>query len=364
MPAAAAPLYLCYMSYDYLIVGQGICGTLLSWFLHKEGKSFLVLDEDRTVTSSKVAAGIINPVTGRRFVRSWMIEELLPFAHQTYTDLETAWGTSLIQARDMIRFFSSAEARDLFVTRITEDDTYLHTYPDQNHFNQYFHDRFGCGRVSPAYSVAVPQLLHHWQKQLVRLNAFRVHQFKPEAVQLQEDGILYEGITAQKIIFCDGIQGEHNPWFGNLPFSANKGEALIIESTELTNEHIFKKNFILAPLPEANLYWVGSNYENRFTDAGPTEAFRKGTEHHLKEWLKVPFTVVDHKAAIRPATVERRPFAGLHPEYAAIGILNGMGSKGTSLAPYFAHQFVQHLLYGHPITPEADVQRFRRILSR
>ena len=68
------------MQVDFLIVGQGICGTMLSWYLHKEGKTFLVIDEEKPNSSSRVAAGVINPVTGRRYAYSWMIEDLIPFA--------------------------------------------------------------------------------------------------------------------------------------------------------------------------------------------------------------------------------------------------------------------------------------------
>jgi glycine/D-amino acid oxidase-like deaminating enzyme len=74
--------------------------------------------------------------------------------------------------------------------------------------------------------------------------------------------------------------------------------------------------------------------------------------------------VLGHKAAIRPATLERRPFLGFHPRYPAIGILNGMGTKGTSLAPFFANQLAQNIVYNFPVSPEADVHRFSRILSK
>jgi glycine/D-amino acid oxidase-like deaminating enzyme len=84
----------------------------------------------------------------------------------------------------------------------------------------------------------------------------------------------------------------------------------------------------------------------------------------LNNWIKLPYKVVSHKAAVRPATLERRPFAGFHPVHSNIGILNGMGTKGTSLAPFFANQLVQRLVYDFPIAPEADVQRFSRILQK
>lgn len=350
------------MQVDYIIVGQGISGTMLSWFLHKEGQSFVILDESKPDTSSKVAAGIINPVTGRRFVRSWMIEELLPFARTTYNELETFLQVHCIRHLDMIRFFPNAEGRDLFATRITEDNTYLHSYPEQNDFNPYFNYHYGCGQVRPAYCVDLAVLMEAWRQQLG--DAVRHHRFEPATLKVANDHVVYQDITAQKIIFCEGFLAEENPWFKLLPFSANKGEALFIECPGLTHKHIFKQHHLLAPMMQPGLFWVGSTYQNRFTDALPTEEFRAKTEAYLKEWIKLPFRVVDHKAAIRPATVDRRPFVGIHPQHPAIAICNGMGTKGTSLSPFFAHQLVQHLVHGAPLTPEADVRRFERILSR
>jgi hypothetical protein len=47
-----------------------------------------------------------------------------------------------------------------------------------------------------------------------------------------------------------------------------------------------------------------------------------------------------------------------------IGILNGMGTKGCSLAPLFAKELAENLVYGKTLNPEADINRFRKILSR
>mgnify|MGYP000091249533 CR=1 FL=1 len=77
---------------DFLIVGQGLAGTILSFFIEKSGKSFIVIDEMPEISSSKVAAGIFNPITGRRNVKTWMADELFPFAEKTYTEIEKLLG--------------------------------------------------------------------------------------------------------------------------------------------------------------------------------------------------------------------------------------------------------------------------------
>ena len=121
---------------------------------------------------------------------------------------------------------------------------------------------------------------------------------------------------------------------------------------------------LLVPLPEEDLFWVGSNYQWEFENTEPSEKFYSATNDLLRHWLKKPFEILAHKAALRPATIERRPFVGFHPQWPALGIFNGMGTKGASLAPFFAHQLTQHLVYNFPIAPEADVYRFQRILSK
>jgi glycine/D-amino acid oxidase-like deaminating enzyme len=272
--------------------------------------------------------------------------------------------TKLIHKKDIIDFFPSAQMRDAFVNRITEDDTFLHPYPDQNHFNQFFHYDFGCGAIKPVLLVSTSLLLASWHYKLAELHALVTEQFDNTELEVETESVRYKNITAQKVIFCDGVNSLENPWFGLLPFSAVKGEALIIESTELTNEHIFKKGLLLAPMPVQHHYWVGSNYTWEFENDQPTDAFYQQTVAHLKHWLKVPFEVLFHKAAVRPATLERRPFVGFHPHQPSVGILNGMGTKGTSLAPFFAYHLTQHLVHGFPLMPEVAVERFAKILAK
>ena len=352
------------MHVDYLIVGQGICGSMLSWYLHKEGKTFMVIDEPQPNTASKVAAGLINPVTGRRYSYSWMIETIMPFAVSAYEELETYFDEKLVYKKHIIDFFPNPDARINFLNRLNENDTFLHSYPDQNHFNQYFHYDFGCGEISPSYTVDLGLLLSLWRQQLQRLAYLREEPFEQAALAYEEESIRYLGITAKKIFFCEGAAAISNQWFSLLPFARNKGEAIIINCPDLTNEHICKKGLLLVPLPGPGFFWVGSNYLWEFEDDLPSQQFHRQVTGLLDEWLKKTYRIVEHKAALRPATLERRPFVGLHPASPAIGILNGMGTKGTSLAPFFAHQLVQHLVHGLPITPEADVRRFTRILSK
>ena len=352
------------MIVDYIIVGQGIAGSLLAWCLLQEKKRVLVIDNGADPVASKVAAGIINPVTGRRYHTTWKADELHPFAWKTYTDLGAHFGTEYIFRKDIIEFFPSADARNLFVQLVQEGNPYMSAYPDQNRFNEQVRHDFGCGQIAPAYVTSLPLLLADLRKLLLGQGALQAGAFRHEELRLTDDGVIYGAITAEKIFFCEGALGPENPWFRLLPFALNKGEALIIECPDLPSDHLYKKGLLLAPLPVQNLFWAGSSYAWDDLNSGPSEAFRSRTTALLENLLRVPFTVVQHKAAVRPATVERRPFVGLHPLHLQIGIFNGLGTKGTSLAPYFAQQLVNHLLHDAPLTPEADVRRFSRLLAK
>jgi glycine/D-amino acid oxidase-like deaminating enzyme len=352
------------MQVDYLVIGQGVCGTWLGWYLQKENKSFIVIDRNENVTPSKVSAGIINPVTGRRLVKVWMAEEILPFARGAYNEIGNHLDTDTISQKNLVDFFPNVHQRLVFLDRIDEHDEYLYSYPEQNQFNPFFNYDLGCGEIRHCYTVHLENLLPAWRRQLNINSQLMEEDFDAAELVINQDSIQYKSISAEKIIFCDGLSSFQNPFFRQLPFAPNKGEALIVEIPGLPSNHIYKKGFVLAPLADEGLFWFGSNYQWNFPHADPTKEFYEQAERHLKAWMKTSFKIVEHKAALRPATLERRPFVGSHPHQPNLVILNGMGTKGCSLAPFFAKQLVDHLVQDKDIIPEADVKRFSRILSR
>lgn len=350
------------MVVDYIIVGQGICGTFLSWNLLKEGKSVMVIDDPRPNSSTRVSSGVINPITGRKLVKTWMIDELLPFARNEYRAMEKELGAELLQECDILWFHPTPQMREAFEERFNSDRAYVYQ-PEQEEWNRYFNFNYGVGGVAPAMHIKLNPLVDIWSARLEQRGCLRREQFAADKLEYSAAGVGYDDIRASKLIFCNGSEATALQIFDLLPFARNKGEALLVEIPGLPSTHIYKHGLSIVPW-QKDIFWVGSTYEWNYKDLLPGENFRKQATTQLENWLKLPFKVVDHLAAERPATVERRPFVGLHPLHPAIGILNGMGTKGVSLAPYFARQLTRHLLYNEPITPQADVQRFRGVLSR
>jgi glycine/D-amino acid oxidase-like deaminating enzyme len=363
---------------EVLIVGQGLCGTFLSLELERAGISHLVIDERRPFSASRAAAGLINPVTGRRIVTTWMIDELLPFAEEAYTGLRGLLGDLFLKRATVTDFFPTAQMRLAFLERVEAGSSYLRLPEDEHAWDGVFYSDLGYGVIDACFLVDVPRLLDAARARMVESGRLREERF--DIAELVVSGgagamdavypgkVRWRDIEAERVIFCDGVGSFSNPYFSRLPFAPNKGEVLIVEidgfaEAVAAGAGVFKKGLSIVPWKEG-LYWVGSSYEWSFEHAEPTEGFRLRTEAALREWLKLPFRTVTHLASVRPATLERRPFVGFHPQYPAVGILNGMGTKGCSLAPYFARQLVRLLVAGEPILPAADVRRFEKVLAR
>jgi len=151
---------------DYIILGQGICGSFLSYYLQKAGKQVLVIDKPSPHTASKAASGIINPVTGRRIVKTWLIDELLPFTWGAYQQLGTELGTSLIHQCNVLDFFATPQMQEAFTKRAMEEPELLHMPADSDNWLSYFRYNYNIGEINPCYLADIPTLLLLWRQKL------------------------------------------------------------------------------------------------------------------------------------------------------------------------------------------------------
>lgn len=355
--------YLCNMQTDIIIVGQGIAGTFLSYFFYQKGINHIVIDQSNGNTPSNIAAGIINPVTGRRIVKTWKIDEVLPFANHSYDGIDQLLGIKSKESIQIADLFTSTPMKDAFWDRYQQDPCYLNIPEDQNYWQAYIQNDLGWGAIHPALLIHTPLLIASYKNWAKSKGILRDEKFDAAAVTLSPNSVSYQEIKAEKIIFCGGTADEDLPYFRGLPFAPNKGEVLIVDIPNLPRTHVIKRGMTLVPWNNGS-FWLGSVYQWKFEHENPTEAYRKQCERWLKEYVKLPYKILDHQAAVRPATLERRPFVGIHPNYPQIGIFNGMGTKGCSLAPYFAKEFTDHLLNQTAIDQEANINRFKYILNQ
>jgi glycine/D-amino acid oxidase-like deaminating enzyme len=344
---------------DFLVVGQGLAGSLLAIELIEAGQRVLVIDRETTETSSKKAAGIYNPITGRQMAKTWMADEIFPNLPAYYSRLE-----SILQARfhypmDIYRpFFAMEEQNDWEAKAFEPAYTPFVKALERGSLGlPHFHDPYGGLRLHLSGYVDLLVLIEAAQKWIAGKGEYRSEVFLAENLKESTEGFRYDDVVADRVIFCQGTFGDQNPYWSSLPFKLVKGEVLDME-LDLQADEILNRGVFM--LPQRGLFRVGSTYHHHRLDWEPSKEGRKELEDKMRKLFKGSARVVAHRAGVRPATYDRRPFVGTHPANEKVGVFNGFGSKGVSLVPFFATQYVNYLLRGGQLTPEADVKRVTR----
>lgn len=110
------------MSGRVLIVGQGLAGTALGLELEEAGVDFVIVSAGHAEAASRVAAGLVNPVTGRRWVKSARVDELLPFARDRYAQWSGTLGVELWHPLRLTRVWRDAAERTAVEAKIARGE--------------------------------------------------------------------------------------------------------------------------------------------------------------------------------------------------------------------------------------------------
>ena len=347
-----------------IIVGFGIAGANLAFALQAKGIDFIVIDEYRKNTSSKIAAGLYNPVTGKRVVKTWMADEIFPFADSFYKKAEDKLKIKIRHNRNVYRIFKDiADQNDIITKAYSEKyQGYLNPNFTGEQYKNLLEDEMGGIEVLRSGNLDIKTYLESYQKSLMNEGKFRQEKFIYDDLQHNTSGVIYGDLSADKIIFCEGYRAMQNPFFNWLPYAVTKGEMLRI-TTDLPRTHIINKGFFILPDKDEKTFVVGSSYE-RVINEELSEKGKLIVSDKLDALLKGNYEIVGQYAAVRPTVRDRRPFIGKHPEYPALYCFNGMGTKGVTLSPFFANQFTNHLFDDEEINKEANISRNFSLYSK
>ena len=342
--------------YDFLIIGQGIAGTLLAEELLANNKTVFIIDKYHANSSSNIATGILNPVTGRKLVKTWMIDDLLPVCDDVYQKAEIKFNQKFIHHQSIFKIFPSQDDVEIWNKR--KQDVEYNSYLGEivTIQNKSVNNNFGAGIIEKCFWVDVPLLIANYRKFFLENNLLLDESFDFNELKISEI-ILYKNIKAKKIIFCEGYKAIVNPLFNFITFTTAKGEYLIFKSDELKLESILNKNFIILP-KENNTYSIGSTFVWNDTEEIMTTKSRTELTDKLSKIINSQFSILEEKAGIRPTIKDRRPVLGNHPNHQNVFIFNGLGTKGVSLTPYFSKHLAQYLLFDKRIMQEVSINRF------
>lgn len=347
------------MNVDFIIVGQGLAGTLLAHELLESGKSVVVFNDPDQPKASDVAAGLINPVVFRRMTKNGLADEVFTQLEITYPRLERLLGKSFWFPVPIHRILGENEAAFWNEKRtVSQLEEFVGWAPEQGFGHPKVIAPYGYGEVKKAGRLDVPQLIHSFSEYLTRRERQRNEKFRVEELILRPGEVNYKDLKAAKVIFCKGQGATQNPFFKHLRFKSSKGEVLEIKLPGFDLNAILSHEVFLVPLCN-DRYKIGATYcwdqlDNQTTAQGRNELLEK-----LKAMTRAIPEILEQKAGIRPTMHDRKPVIGLLPDCPQVGILNGLGPKGVLLGPYFARQFALFLtgksLF---IYPEANIRRY------
>lgn len=336
-----------------LIVGGGLAGSCLSFHLAESGCEVTVIDSGINV-SSRVAAGMINPLVFRRMTKSWRVDEFMPYAKEFYRSIEQKSGLSFFHPITIRRFFSSEQERDFWMQRQETDafSDYMYTINENDKIAFPYANQFGSGRVKNSFYLNADSFLDafhsfpaiHFQKDI-----FNYTDLNPETG-------MYQNQQFDNIVFCEGYQSKNNPWFGNLPVNPTKGETLTIETGGLSEEESLNRKCFTLYLGDGK-YKIGATYVWDTDNVELTEEGKNLLLDNLSYLTDKPVHVVSQIAGIRPTTKDRRPFMGRHSQFEKLAIFNGLGAKGYMMTPLLSLEMRDYLLKNKPLNKECRLER-------
>lgn len=324
---------------DLLILGQGLAGTMLAAELERAGIPFAIADAGHTTAATPVAAGIVNPVTGRRIVKSWRIETLLPAARQAYRALEAQLEVPLWRELRVRRSFADAREREAARAKHARGELapYVETVDESGFW------------IREAARVDLSRLL---QAARARWTAAGV--LRAERINLA-DAMGRHAV----VIDCRGLATATSGIFPWVPWEYSKGELIELAVAGLDPDVILNRRHWVLPVA-AGQAWVGATHEPGVIETTPSEAALGSLTASARALLGAArsFTVVGRRAGVRVQLPDKRPVAGRHPERPGLGLINALGGKGVLWAPLLARQWVNHLTEGVPFDAEVYVTRF------
>ena len=345
------------MKYDYIMVGSGLASIMFAEQLRLHNKSFVVIS-NRSQQASVVASGLYNPVVLKRFTATWNAAIHLESAIPKYAALEQLLGLKLDYVLPIHRVFNSVKEQNNWF--LACDKPLLTDFLNPklvDNKNPSIKAPFGFGAVNHTGRIDTQSLIEAYRNYLIHLNQFKEDTFEYNDLSENPEGVEYQSIKAQRIVFTEGFGIHKNPYFKYLPLEGTKGELITIHAPTLKLESILKSSIFVIPM-EKDRYLVGSTYEWTDKTNDPTEGAKTELLEKLERLIDCEFEVVDQRAGIRPTVVDRRPLVGQHPNHKSMYVLNGLGTRGVLVAPSMAEALYDSIEKNTPLPEEIDINRF------
>lgn len=317
---------------DWLIAGQGIAGTCLAWQLWHRGIRFTIADDDAG-GSSLVAAGLVNPITGRNFEPSRDLESHLPEAVSFYQDVGSRIGRQIWHPMPVLRLASTEDEWRKISSKLDRAD------------------------VRPWIADARPEIPPGgWAGAVELCGGGRLDTIgflHGSRRFFEEQGLFCRGkvepdAERPPTIWCEGAAGLIDGRYG--PHRCAKGEILTLRAPRWDGTRIrIGAGGWLVPTG-GGIFKAGATYEWDQLDRSPTDAGEARVREIATRLMDDDFDVIAHEAGVRPILRRSDPLIAPLPK--GDWLFNGLGSKGSLYGPSSAGRLARWMVDG--VEPEAD----------
>jgi glycine/D-amino acid oxidase-like deaminating enzyme len=363
-------------TYDFIVVGGGIAGSILTWELLQHKVRVLLIDDTTKPKASQVAAGLITPITGRRLSKSWSLEQSLPYAINFYNTLETQLPSQnlppstpkikLFHPRSFVRILQNQNEVEIIEKRLRDPEyqPYLHSSITQpNTWNPNIHSPYGTIEFKHTGYLDIPTLLQSLHNLFQSKNCLLNTWININDIKIEKNICTWNNLQTPHIILCEGSLGKFNTRFTQKPIlDPVKGEILTLEGqlpTPLNNYILNYGNWAL-PIPELNIVKIGATFDREDVDnLTPSQTVQSSLLNNFQKiFTHIPhFKIKQHLVGQRACTRDNLPLLGTFPHDPTITIFNGLGAKASLYAPYWAHHLTQHLIHNTSIDKAIHIER-------
>ena len=338
-----------------LIVGFGIAGLSLAHQLQRNNISFHVIDSPEN-SSSLLAGGVMNPTVLKRYNMSWEGKDFSDYAIRFYEEISDILGYNVYDEIVINRIFPSPNEHNKWSEAC--DKKNLNYYLNKNlvvETTEEINTPHGIGTLKNVGRLDFKKIILLYQK--VLKGDYKREGFQYSKLKFNNNEVVYNNNSYKNIIFCEGYSMKNNPFFNYLPLIGNKGEMLIIKSKSLSEKAIWKSKFFIVPLGQS-FFWVGATFNHNNKTTKKSLSAKNELLSELKEKLNSPFKIISHDAQIRPTVLDRRPLLGSHVEYDNLYVFNGLGTRGSLMAPRLSEFLYNYIFLDKALPTSIDIRRF------
>ncbi|GAB5562041.1 MAG: hypothetical protein SynsKO_36880 [Synoicihabitans sp.] len=306
---------------------------MLAAACERAGIEFEIYDQGHASAASRVGAGLVSPLTGRRLVPTWRFPEWRDRVLQIYRRWEEELELSFVREMAIRRLYRDVAQRELFETRMSVPEVSAWVVTS---------DAVGIG-MTGAIQVETGKLIASLRARWKRSGRLR-------------EGPVRFGLTDQSVptIWCVGAAlSEILP----IPWRPSRGEIVRGSMHGLDADTVLNDGHWLIPSATGEVK-VGSTFDRENlrleTTASAQAELVTAAERLGGRRLRDPVGDV----GLRVAVPDHRPVVGWRDDSRRLGVFGGLAAKGALWAPILAEQWVEDQLAGEMIEPEARADRF------